>query len=266
MIYGPEIKDLRALVSGSSRGLGFATALGLAKEGARVVVNSRHMEGATGAAENIRWQTNNDQVYGVPGDVADPQVPAALVNQAAEILGGLDILITNSGGPPAGSFASLDDAAWQGAVELNLLSHVRLIRAALPYLQQSPAASVLTVTSYSVKQPIPSLVLSNSVRAATVGLTKTLALELGAQGIRFNSILPGWTETERVTVLMSARADQNQTSIEEEIQKQAAASALGRMATPEEFANAAVFLVSPAASYITGVMLTVDGGTYKGTL
>ena len=261
-----KLKDLRALVSGSSRGLGFATALALAKEGARVVVNSRHTEGASGAAENIRWQTNNDQIYGVPGDVSDPQVPAELVRQAAERLGGLDILVTNSGGPQAGSFASLDDAAWQKAVELNLLSHVRLIRAALPYLQVSPAASVLTVTSYSVKQPIPNLVLSNSVRAATVGLTKTLALELGHQGIRFNSILPGWTETERVTVLMQARAAQNQSSIEEEIHKQAAASALGRMATPEEFANAAVFLVSPVAAYITGVMLTVDGGTYLGTL
>lgn len=261
-----KLHNLRALVSGSSRGLGYATALGLAKEGTRVIVNSRSLEGAEGAAGRIREQTGNVQVYALAGDVAEPQVPAELVRQAAERLGGLDILITNSGGPQAGSFASLDDAAWQKAVELNLLSHVRLIRAALPYLKDSPAASVLTVTSYSVKQPIPNLVLSNSVRAATVGLTKTLALELGNQGIRFNSILPGWTETERVTVLMQARATQNQTTIEEEIQKQAAASALGRMATPEEFANAAVFLVSPAAAYITGVMLTVDGGTYLGTL
>ncbi|HWQ83084.1 MAG TPA: SDR family oxidoreductase [Anaerolineales bacterium] len=261
-----KLKDLRALVCGSSRGLGYATALCLAAEGARVVVNSRKPDGAAQAAESIRQQTGNVQVHAIAGDVADPQVPAELVSQAAAVLGGLDILITNSGGPTAGSFASLDDTAWQAAVELNLLSHVRLIRAALPYLEQSPAASVLTVTSYSVKQPIPGLVLSNSVRAATVGLTKTLSLELGPLGIRVNSILPGWTETERVTVLMSARAAQNQTSIEEEIQKQAAASALGRLATPEEFANAAVFLVSPAAAYITGVMLTVDGGTVKGTL
>jgi len=261
-----KLSNLRALVSGSSRGLGYAAALGLAQEGARVIVNSRSLEGATRAAGQIRAQTGNEQVYPLAGDVAEPSVPAELVSQAAHILGGLDILITNSGGPPAGSFASLDDAAWQEAVELNLLSHVRLIRAALPYLQESPAASVLTVTSYSVKQPIPNLVLSNSVRAATVGLTKTLALELGPQGIRFNSILPGWTETERVGVLMQARANQNRTTLEEEIRKQAAATPLGRMAKPEEFANAAVFLVSPAASYITGVMLTVDGGTYQGTL
>ncbi len=125
---------------------------------------------------------------------------------------------------------------------------------------------MLTVTSYSVKQPIPNLVLSNSIRAATVGLTKSLALELGSSGIRFNSILPGWTATERVTELMSYRAKQNGTTVEEEIQKQSKDSPLGRMGTPEEFANAAVFLVSPAASYITGVMLNVDGGMYKGTL
>ena len=124
----------------------------------------------------------------------------------------------------------------------------------------------MTITSYSVKQPIPNLVLSNSIRAATVGLTKSLALELGREGIRFNSILPGWTNTQRVGELMKARAAQNGTSVEEEISKQARDSALGRIGQPEEFANAAVFLVSPAASYITGVMLNVDGGMYKGTM
>jgi 3-oxoacyl-[acyl-carrier protein] reductase len=199
------------------------------------------------------------------GDVSAPETPLELVRGAVEGLGGLDLLVTNAGGPPAGKFEAFDDATWQQAVELSLLSHVRLIRTALPHLRQSPAASVLTITSYSVKQPIPNLVLSNSVRAATVGLTKSLALELGADGIRFNSILPGWTETERVYELMSQRAKINQTSVEEEIARQSKDSPLGRMGQPEEFANAAVFLLSPVASYITGVMLTVDGGMYKGT-
>jgi 3-oxoacyl-[acyl-carrier protein] reductase len=162
-------------------------------------------------------------------------------------------------------FEDVSDADWQSALELNLLSYVRLIRTALPALRQSAAPSVLTVTSVSVKQPIPALVLSNSVRAATVGLTKTLALELGADGIRFNSILPSWTKTERVDKLLADRAQRNGTTIEQEINKQNQQSALGRMATPEEFAKAAAFLLSPAASYITGVMLTVDGGSYKGT-
>jgi 3-oxoacyl-[acyl-carrier protein] reductase len=146
------------------------------------------------------------------------------------------------------------------------MSNVRLIKSALPHLRNSSFASVLTVTSYSVKQPIANLVLSNSIRAATVGLTKSLALELGKEGIRFNSILPAWTETERVGELMSARAKLNGTTVDEEIAKQSKDSPLGRMGSPEEFASAAVFLVSPVASYITGVMLTVDGGMYKGTL
>jgi 3-oxoacyl-[acyl-carrier protein] reductase len=125
---------------------------------------------------------------------------------------------------------------------------------------------VLTVTSISVKQPVENLILSNSVRGATVGLTKSLAIELGKDGIRFNSILPGWTETERVIELMTARATANKSTVEEEAAKQSTQSPLGRMGSPEEFANAAVFLLSPAASYITGVMLNVDGGMYKGTL
>jgi len=260
-----QLKGKRALVTGSSRGLGYATALALAKEGCRLAINSRDQARASAAAAKISAETGG-KALGLAGDVADPAVPERLVNEAARLLGGLDILITNAGGPPSGTFESFDEAAWQKAIDLSLMSHVRLIKAALPYLRQSKAASVLTVTSYSVKQPIQNLVLSNSIRAATVGLTKSLALELGRDGIRFNSILPGWTETERVAELMAFRAKQNGTTLEAEIAKQSNDSPLGRMGTPKEFANAAVFLVSPAASYITGVMLTVDGGMYKGTL
>ena len=259
-----KLKGKRALVTGSSRGLGYATALALAKEDCHVAVNSRDEARASAAAAKISAETGG-KALGLAGDVADPAVPERLVNEAARLLGGLDILVTNAGGPPAGTFESFDEAAWQKAIDLSLMSHVRLIKAALPYLRQSKAATVLTVTSYSVKQPIQNLVLSNSIRAATVGLTKSLALELGRDGIRFNSILPGWTETERVAELMSFRAKQNGTTLEAEIAKQSKDSPLGRMGTPEEFANAAIFLVSPAASYITGVMLTVDGGMYKGT-
>jgi 3-oxoacyl-[acyl-carrier protein] reductase len=260
-----QLKDKRALVTGASRGLGYAVALGLAREGCRPAVNGRDEMRLYEASTRIHKETTI-LPYPLPGDVTDPNFPEQLVNNAAKFLGGLDILVTNAGGPPAGAFESFDEAAWQKAIELSFMSHVRLIKAALPHLKQSGAASVLTVTSYSVKQPIPNLVLSNSIRAATVGLTKTLALELGAAGIRFNSILPAWTETERVTELMSFRAKQSGTTVEEEIAKQSKDSPLGRMGRPEEFANAAVFLVSPAASYITGVMLTVDGGMYKGTL
>ena len=258
------LHDKTALVIGASRGLGFATALLLSSEGAKIAINSRKKDDLTVASQKIREKTGGE-VVSLCGDVTDPAVPPSLVQSIIEKYGALDILIANAGGPPTGSFTSLDDETWYKAIELSLMSQVRLIRAALPHLKKSKNASVLTITSLSVKQPIPNLILSNSIRAATVGLTKSLALELGSYGIRFNSILPGWTETERVQDLLSHRAQLNNTSIEEEYQKQAAESPLGRLARPEEFAAVAVFLVSPAASYLTGSVIPVDGGVYKGT-
>jgi 3-oxoacyl-[acyl-carrier protein] reductase len=260
-----QLKNKRALVTGSSRGLGYAIARTLALEGCRVAINGRNTQTINDAATKLIAETKAE-IIPLTGDVGLPEVPDSLVAQTVQSFGGLDLLVTNAGGPPSGKFETFDDLAWQKAIDLSLLSHVRLIKAALPYLRQSHSASVVTMTSYSIKQPIPNLVLSNSVRAATVGLTKSLSLELGADGIRFNSILPGWTSTERVVDLMSFRAKANGTSVEEEINRQAKDSALGRMALPEEIANAVVFLLSPAASYITGVMLSIDGGSYKGTL
>jgi len=260
-----QLRRKRALVLGASRGLGYATAKGLAQEGCVVAINSRNPESLSQSAQAIADETGS-RIVPISGDVTVPDFAGQLLDRCVNALGGLDLLVTNAGGPPAGSFESFDDGTWAKAVELSFLSHVRVIRAALPHLRVSEAASVLTITSYSVKQPIPNLVLSNSIRAATVGLTKTLALELGADGIRFNSILPGWTRTERVIELMEFRTRTSGRTIEEEVDLQMANSPLGRMGTPEEFANAAVFLLSPAAGYITGVMLTIDGGMYKGTL
>ncbi len=258
-----QLAGKRALVTGSTRGLGFATAQMLAAEGCQVVINGRDEIKLAAAVEKLRALSHR-QVFGVVGDLAT--AAGDIVQQAAAQLGGLDLLVCNAGGPPPGAFESFDEAVWQKAIDLSLLSNVWLIKAALPFLRHSDAASVLTVTSYSVKQPIANLVLSNAIRAATVGLTKSLALELGKDGIRFNSILPAWTETERVTELMTARAQQNGTTVAQEITRQSQESALGRMASPAEFASAAVFLLSPRASYLTGVMLPVDGGMYKGTL
>ena len=258
------LKDKCAFVAGSSRGLGFAAAVTLAQEGCKVAINSRDEEKVKAAAEKITHETGT-QAYGIAGDVSEASAADDLIKSAFERLGGLDILITNAGGPPSGSFEIFDEETWQKAVDTSFISHVRLIRAALPYLRKSSAPSVLTMTSYTVKQPLPNLVLSNSIRAATVGLTKSLALDLGKEGIRFNSIMPGWTETERVIDLMAFRAKNNNTTIEEETAKQTAEIPLGRMGRPQEFANAAVFLVSPAASFIHGVALAVDGGIIKGT-
>ena len=259
------LKDKRAFITGASRGLAYATALTLAREGCRVVINSRDQAKIQNSAQAIQKETGV-QVFGLAGDVTDATVTDRLVADAVNALGGLDILITNSGGPPAGPFESFDDAAWQKAVDSSFMSHVRLIRAALPVLRKSASPSVLTMTSYTVKQPIPNLVLSNSVRAATVGLTKSLALDLGQEGIRFNTILPAWTMTERVQDLMAFRAKNNSTTVEEETAKQTAEIPMGRMGKPQEFANAAVFLVSPAASFIHGVALAVDGGVIKAAL
>lgn len=259
------LKDKRALVPGASRGLGYAVARMLAKEGCRVAINSRDESKIKAAASTISRETRGVEAA-LAGDVSDPSVPEKLVEQAVKALGGLDLLVTNAGGPPAGTFESFDEATWEKAVNLSFMSHVRLIRAALPYLRKSNAASVLTMTSYTVKQPLANLVLSNSIRLATIGLTKSLALELGSEGIRFNSILPATIDTDRVRELQSFRAQKNGTTLEQELSVDAQKSVLGRIGRADEFANAAVFLLSPAASYITGVMLTVDGGQYKGTL
>ncbi|TFG49230.1 MAG: SDR family oxidoreductase [Anaerolineales bacterium] len=259
------LEGKRAFVTGSSRGLGFATARILAAENCQVVLNGRDQSRLEGAANRIKEETGSKPSY-VAGDASDPGMPAVLIKGAVEILGGLDLLVTNTGGPPSGKFESFSDEVWQTAINLAFMSHVRLIKAALPHLRESNHASVLTITSYSVKQPIPNLVLSNSIRAATVGLTKSLALEIGPDGIRFNSILPGWTKTERVMELLQYRAEQSGATVEEEINKITAECPLGRMATPDEIGRAGAFLLSPAASYITGVMLTVDGGMVKGTM
>jgi 3-oxoacyl-[acyl-carrier protein] reductase len=229
-----------------------------------VAINSRDDAKVKTAAGKISTETGA-QAIGLAGDVSLADVPGVLIQKTVEAFGGLDILITNASGPASGSIDSLDETAWQKGIDLCLMSHVRLLKAAMPHLRKSDAASVLTITSYTVKQPIPNLLISNSVRAATVGLTKSLALELGRENIRFNSIMPGWTMTERVDELMGSRAKTNNTTIAEEIAKQTADIPLGRMGKPEEFAHAAVFLVSPAASFVHGALLAVDGSVIKGT-
>lgn len=253
-----------ALLAASSKGLGFAAAETLAAEGARVVINGRAQADVDQAVDAIR-QAGGEAV-GIVADVTEQDAAQRLVDFTVEQFGGIDIVVTNAGGPPGGTFDSTPLDAWEQAVELTLMSAVRLIKTALPYLRQSDSGSILTITSVSVKEPIAGLLLSNAVRPAVVGLTKTLSQELAASGIRANSILPGWTRTGRVDELMAYRAQANETSAEAERGKIAGNIPMKRMAEPAEFGRVAAFLVSPAASYVTGVMIQVDGGSYHGLL
>lgn len=253
-----------ALVMAASKGLGKATAHQFAREGARVALCARG-DLVHKTATDIATDTGTD-VLAMQADVTDADDVSRVINTTVERFGSLDILVTNSGGPKPAPFDATTSDDWEAATELLLLSTVNTIQMALPHLRQSDAAAILTITSASTKQPIQNLILSNSVRLAVVGLTKTLSQELAGDRIRVNSILPGWTYTERVDQLVKSRAEQNGTSVEDEVGAIAHAIPLQRMGTPEEFANAAVFLCSPAAGYINGVMLPVDGGLCQGSL
>ena len=263
------LRGARVLVTAASRGLGAATARQFSREGAMVVISSRNLEELQKTALAINAESGNP-VFTVAGDVSDPESVKRLVSNAAESMSGLDILVVNAGGPPAGTFDDFDTAAWEKAFRLTLLSAVNLIQAALPHLRQSAAqkpsrAAILSINSTAARQPITNLMLSNTIRPGLLGLTKSLSLELGPEEIRVNCILPGTTDTSRIAELMEARSKKNNTTVEAERAKSAGEIPMKRIGQPEEFANAAVFLCSPAASFITGVALAVDGGTIRAT-
>ncbi len=254
-----------ALVTAASKGLGKAVAQRLAQEGAHVAICARGEEHLSRTAAEIKTGTGR-QVLAFPADVSDPAAVNALVEATIERFGRIDVLVTNAGGPPPGQFLDLAPEDWEAAARLTLMSAVRLCYAVVPVMKEQGEGSILAMTSITVKQPLPNLILSNSLRLGVIGLVKTLADELAPFGIRVNAICPGWTRTARVDQLLRDRAERNGTTPEEEAAKIAAAIPLGRMGTPEEFAAAAAFLVSPAASYITGVSLLVDGGMYRGVM
>lgn len=257
------LNNLVALVTASSKGLGRATALQLAREGARIVICARG-EGALNRTHD-EIAALGAEVLALPVNLIAPDAAQTLVDAALKRFGRLDIVVGNAGGPPPGGFLDLQESDWEQAFQTTLMSFVRLCYAAIPALKQSDAGSILAFTSSSVKQPMTNLVLSNSLRLGVIGLIKTLADEL-APRIRVNAVCPGWTRTDRVEQLLRDRAQRTGTTIEIEADKIASAVPLGRMGTPEEFARAATFLVSPAAGYITGVSLLVDGGQYRGAM
>lgn len=259
------LKGAVAVVTASSQGLGKATALALAQEGANLVMCARGAERLEEAAQEIREQTGV-QVLAVPADLSTEQGISAVIEATVEQFSRIDVLVTNAGGPPPGDFTKHTDEAWQRAFELNLLSVVRLIRAALPYLKASRRGRIINFSSTSVKQPIDGLILSNSLRAAVIGMAKTLATELAPHSITVNNIAPGRLDTERVRSLDRNRASTLGISEEEAKQAQIANIPLGRYGDPMELAALAVFLASDKASYITGTTIQVDGGLVKGIM
>ncbi|WP_010095389.1 SDR family oxidoreductase [Ornithinibacillus scapharcae] len=251
------------IVLAASKGLGKATALEFAAEGARVVIASRNEEELENAVSDIQSQTGNPNVFFRTCDVTSAEDMEELVNFTVKQNGTVDVLINNAGGPPAGGFQDFRDDSWQSAFELTLLSYVRAIRLVLPYMQKQKRGHILNFTSSSMKQSLDNLILSNTFRAGVVGLAKSLSQELAPDNILINTIGPGRIATDRLSHLDHIQA--KKVGIPYEDVKAASESSIpiGRYGEPEEFAKQAVFLCSAANTYVTGQTILVDGGLVK---
>ena len=260
-----ELKNRVALVAAASMGIGFAAARELAREGARVFLCSRDEKRAVEAAQKIQNETGA-AVAGIGADVTDDQAMERFVSLGRERTGRIDILVTNAGGPPAGTFDQTDLELFRRAFELNALSAIRLAKLVLPGMQQQKWGRIINITSVSAKQPIDGLILSNTVRAGLTGWAKTVATEVAADGVTVNNVAPGYTLTERQEELAQARGQALRKSKEEIIASWATQGPMRRIGRPEEIAAAVAFLASERASYITGVTLQVDGGWVRSLL
>jgi len=252
------LKGKRAIVMAASRGLGYASALGLAREGCKLIVCSRDQARIEAAAAAIKKETNAE-VKALVADVSSASEAKRLVDAAVSAYGGLEIVVHNAGGPPAGETLQMTEEQWQKAFEQNLLSFTRIVGAAAPEMKKAGYGRVITIASSSIKQPIPNLALSNALRAGVWGIAKTLSRELAPQGILVNVIAPGRIDTERIAELDQANATKSGKSIEDVRKASVSSIPLGRLGRPEELANLVVFLASQAGSYITGQAITVDG-------
>jgi 3-oxoacyl-[acyl-carrier protein] reductase len=257
------IKDRVALVAASSQGIGRATADAFAAAGCRVAMCARNSQTLQAAAEQIR-KRYNAEVFAETFDVTDASAVRRFVATIAEKFGAVDICVTNAGGPPAKGFlaAALED--WQHALEANFLSTVYFAREVIPHMQRKKWGRIITITSITTKQPVADLVLSNAVRAAVVGLVKSLANEFGKDGILVNNVGPGFTATDRLKELARGGAASSGKTEQEFFNRWAADTPLKRLGEPQEVAETIVWLASERASYITGQTVLVDGGMYKG--
>ncbi|RKN84205.1 SDR family oxidoreductase [Paenibacillus ginsengarvi] len=257
-----HLADKTVIVTAGSKGLGKASAVQFAREGANVVIASRNQEHLDEAKADILRQTGRE-VRAVVADVNRKDHITEIVRTAIDWTGRLDVLVTNAGGPPGGGFDQFDDAAWEAAFQQNLMSVVRLIREALPFMRQQGGGRIVNLTSVSVKQPIPDLILSNVFRAGVYALTKSLSAELGKDSILVNTVGPGRIETDRIVELDRIAAERRGAT-EEQIRSQHLNQIpLGRYGTPEEFAKTIVYLGSFANTYVTGQAVLVDGGMVR---
>ena len=253
-----------ALVAGASRGLGFAVAEALAREGAIVSMSSSTQASIAAAAK--RLSATGATVIATAVDVRRGDQIVAWSQKTVERFGGIDLLFTNGGGPPSGAAISFDDAAWQNAVDLLLLSALRMVRAAVPSMQARGRGSILMSTSASVKEPIPNLGLSTVLRASVSALSKTLALELAADNIRVNQIIPGRIDTDRVKSLDEIAAKKQGITPEQAKAKSMGVIPMGRYGEAPEYGRVAAFILSDAAAYMTGATVQVDGGLIRSVL
>ncbi len=260
-----QLRGKVALVAAGTRGIGKAVAVGFAREGAQVAVCGRD-EAAVRQAEADLKTAGAGRVAAIRADLSGAAGAERFVTEGVRALGRVDALFVNAGGPPAGQFSDFSDEAWEAAVQTNFMSAVRLVRHALPHFRAGGGGAIVTLTSSSVKQPIPNLILSNAVRLAVVGLVKSLALELAREQIRVNNVCPGRILTDRLREVVGKRAQREGRPAEEVMAADARAIPMGRFGTPEEMANLIIFLSSPAASYITGTTIQVDGGLVTSVL
>ncbi|MDX8343155.1 SDR family oxidoreductase [Rossellomorea sp. YZS02] len=254
------LKDKAVIVTASSKGLGKATALELAKEGARVLISSRNEDELQKAASEIMKLSDNQHIHYMTCDMTKPEEIRSLVETAVTKLGGVDILVNNTGGPPAGGFQEFDDDDWQYAFELNLLSYIRTIREVIPHMKKVNGGRIVNIASSSTKQSIDGLILSNTFRTGMVGLSKSLSRELAQDQILINTVGPGRIATDRVAELDQLNAEKRNISSEELKSMSEKAIPIGRYGEPDEFAKVIAFLVSDANTYLTGQSLVVDGG------
>ncbi len=257
------IKDRVALVAASSQGIGRATAEAFAAEGCRIAMCARNPQTLQAAAEKIRKQYRVE-VLAEAFDVTDSSEVSRFVALVAQRFGSVDICITNAGGPPAKGFLSTTREDWQRALDANFLSTVYFVREVIPHMQKKKWGRIVTLTSITTKQPVADLVLSNAVRAAVVGLVKSLANEFGKDGILVNNVGPGFTATDRLKELARAGAASSGKNEQEFFDRWAADAPVQRLGEPREVAETIVWLASERASYITGQTVLVDGGMYKG--